>query len=183
MTAESASCDFSANPAMQIPTLTTDRLLLLPPSALADDLYRRFYTDESASGAYGGPISAGAAWSRLASDLGSWHLQGFGVWLLQRREDGDLVGTCGFWQGKGWPRELTWWLLPEARGTGLAFEASQCAVAHAYHVFKWQAVETYMKDTNELAKALVKRLNGEKIMRQVFPDGLERDVYRIPDAG
>jgi [ribosomal protein S5]-alanine N-acetyltransferase len=167
---------------MQIPTLTTERLLLLPPSAQAEDLYRRFYTDESASRAYGGPLSVSAAWSRLASDVASWHLQGFGVWLIQRKVEGDLVGICGFWQGKGWPRELTWWLLPEARGTGLAYEASQSAIAHAYRVFKWKAVETYMNDTNDQARALVTRLHGVRIARQVFPDNLERDLYRIPDA-
>ena len=117
---------------MQIPTLATDRLLLLPPSAAADELYRLFYTNKLASHAYGGPLSVGAAWSRLASDLGAWHLQGCGVWLVQRRKEGDLVGTCGFWQGKGWPRELTWWLLPEVRGAGFAFEASRAAIAHGY---------------------------------------------------
>jgi ribosomal-protein-alanine N-acetyltransferase len=164
-----------------IPTLRTDRLLLLPPGEQAGDLYHRFYTDESASRAYGGPLSAGAAWSRLAADLGSWHLQGFGVWLVQRRQEGDLVGTCGFWQGKGWPRELTWWLLPEARGAGLALEASRAAIAHAYRVFRWQAVETYMKDANAPARALVQRLGGVFTARRTFPDGLERDMYRLPD--
>ena len=167
---------------MQIPTLETERLILLPPSSAAEELYRRFYTNESASRAYGGPLSAGAAWSRLAADLGSWYLQGFGVWVVQRREQGDLVGTCGFWQGQGWPCELTWWLLPEVRGEGLAVEASRAAIAHAYHAFKWQVVETYMSDSNQPAKALVQRLGGVKIARQAFPDGIERDRYRIPNV-
>src|SRR5437763_1858926 len=122
---------------MQIPTLQTQRLVLLPPSAACADLYEKFYTNAEASRAYGGPLTGGAAWSRLASDLGGWYLQGFGVWMLQRCQQGDLIGTCGFWQAKGWPRELTWWLLPEARGAGLAQEASLAAVAHAYRVFGW----------------------------------------------
>ena len=167
---------------LRIPTLTTQRLVLLPPSADAEDLYVRFYTDEFASRFYGGPLSAEAAWLRLATDLGSWHLQGFGVWVIQRQREGDLVGVCGFWQGKGWPRELTWWLLPEARGVGFANEASRAAVAHAYSVFRWETVETYMTDANEAAKALVRRLNGSRIGRRGFPDGLERNVYVIPDT-
>lgn len=60
--------------ALRIPTVETDRLLLLPPSAEAEELYRTFYTDERASHAYGGPLSG--------------------------RKEGDLVGACGFWQGK-----------------------------------------------------------------------------------
>lgn len=168
---------------MQIPTLETDRLVLLPPSAACDDLYQRFYTDADASRAYGGPLTPGAAWSRLAADLGSWFLQGFGVWVVQRREQGDLVGTCGFWQGKGWPRELTWWLLPAARGGGVALEASRAAVAHAYDTWRWQCVETCMNDANSPARALVRRLHGTKTGRRLFPDGLERDVFRIPAPG
>lgn len=129
---------------------------------------------------YGGPISAGAAWARLSADLGSWYLQGFGVWAVERKLQKDIVGTCGFWQGKGWPRELTWWLLPEARGHGLAKEASVAAVAHAYTAFRWAEVQTYMKDENAAARALVLALGGVKIARQSFPDGLERDLFHIP---
>lgn len=165
-----------------VPTLETQRLLLLPPDADCDVLYQRFYSDADASGAYGGPLSPGAAWARLNADLGSWYLSGFGVWVLRRKVEGDLVGVCGFWQGRGWPRELTWWLLPEARGIGLAQEASRAAIAHAYRGFGWDAVETYMNDDNRTARGLVERLGGVKSRRERFPDGLDRDIYRIPEG-
>jgi RimJ/RimL family protein N-acetyltransferase len=97
---------------MQIPTIHTDRLILVPPSAEAEQLYEAFYTDVQASAAYGGPLTPGAASARLAADLGTWHLCGFGVWVIQQLQQQDFVGVCGYWQGKGWPRELTWWLLP-----------------------------------------------------------------------
>ncbi|WP_395703932.1 GNAT family N-acetyltransferase [Aquabacterium sp.] len=181
--AESCDTDESVmvRPGM-IPVLDTPRLRLLPPSAACDALYQRFYTDAAASATYGGPLTPGAAWARLAADLGSWHLQGFGVWVIEQRETGALLGTCGFWQGRGWPRELTWWLLPEARGQGYALEASRAAVAHACRVFGWPAVETTMNDANTAARALVLRLGGEPIGRRSFPDGLERDLFRIPDT-
>jgi [ribosomal protein S5]-alanine N-acetyltransferase len=165
---------------VQIPTLHTERLMLQAPSADCDGLYENFYTDAEASHFYGGPLTRGAAWARLASDIGAWHLQGFGVWALRRREEGDLVGVCGFWQGKGWPRELTWWLLPSARGLGLALEASHAAVAHAHQVLRWPVIETYMNDDNQPARALVHRLGGVLTGRRSFPDGIERDVFRIP---
>ncbi|WP_374349300.1 GNAT family N-acetyltransferase [Chitinimonas sp.] len=166
---------------MQIPTLDTERLQLLPPTLACDAVYQRFYTDAEASRHYSGPLTPAAAWARLASDLGVWHLQGFGVWAIQRRAEGDIVGMCGFWQGRGWPRELTWWLLPEYRGMGIAQEASRAAIDHAYRVFGWDSVQTYMNDNNMAARTLVERLGGIKFDRQIFPDGLERDLYRFPN--
>ena len=152
----------------------------MPLGPACENLYEEFYTDAPASEHYNGPLTPGAAWTRLAADLGTWHLCGFGVWAIQRREQQDLVGICGFWQGKGWPRELTWWLLPRARGCGIAHEASTAAIEHAYRVFGWPVVETYMKDDNAAARALVLRLGGIKTDRRVFPDGLERDVFKLP---
>jgi ribosomal-protein-alanine N-acetyltransferase len=165
---------------MDIPTLETSRIQLLPPSVECDGAYERFYTDERASAAYGGPLSAGAAWARLSADIGSWHLQGFGVWALRRKAEGDIVGTCGFWQGKGWPRELTWWLLPEARNQGLAKEASVVAVLHAYAEFGWPEVRTYMPDWNAPARALALSLGAVKVARECFPDGFNRDIFVVP---
>ena len=61
------------------------RTLLLPLGPDCVSAYERFYTDAEASAAYGGPITAAAAASRLASDIGSWFLQGFGVWSVSGR--------------------------------------------------------------------------------------------------
>ena len=152
---------------------------LIPLSADCESAYVKFYTDKEASGPYGGPLTKGAAFNRLLSDVGSWHILGFGVWAIQELETNKIVGVCGFWQGKGWPIELTWWLLPEARGKGLAQEASKLAIDYAYIVLKWETVETYMKDENEAAKNLVLSLGGKLVKRQSFPDGVERNVYRF----
>lgn len=63
---------------MQIPTIQIDRLLLVPPSAASEAMYAAFYTDAQASAAYGGPLTPAAAWTRLAVDIGTWHLTGLG---------------------------------------------------------------------------------------------------------
>lgn len=129
---------------------------------------------------YGGPIDQEQVWARLKADLGSWHLLGFGVWVIQLKSDDSYIGTCGFWQGKNWPRELTWWVLPEHRAKGIATEASRAAIKHAYDNFKWPSVNTYMNDDNLAARALVEKLGGQKVERQKFCDGLSRDIYLLP---
>ncbi len=163
-----------------IPLLSTARLDLCALSADIFPVYRDFYTDAEASRLYGGPITAAAAWNRLATDIGSWYLQGFGVWAIRRRADQRYLGVCGYWQGLGWPRELTWWLSVEARGQGYALEASRAAIRHAYQAWQWQTVLTYMNDDNLAAQALVRRLGGIPEQRCEFVDGLSRQIYRLP---
>jgi len=163
-----------------IPVLETERLRLIPPSMKALEAYELFYTDSEASKAYGGPINKEQVLARLKADLGSWYLLGFGVWVIQLKSDNSPIGTCGFWQGMDWPTELTWWVLPRARGRGVATEASKAAIAHAYKEFKWDVIKTYMNDENLAARNLVEKLGGQKIDRQSFNDGLSRDIYKLP---
>ena len=163
-----------------IPTLETQRLKLVAPDQSSFDSYCKFYTDPEASRLYGGPITEQQTWARLKADLGSWYLLGFGVWVVQQKSDNQFVGTCGFWQGKDWPVELTWWMLPHVRGKGYATEASEIALKHAYGGFNWPKVETYMDDDNLAALALAKKLNGKFDRRADFPDGKSRDIYILP---
>ena len=52
-------------------------------------------------------------------------------------------------------------------------------IAYALDRAGWQAVETHMDDANEAARRLALRLGGEIIAREPFPDGKERNVYRL----
>jgi RimJ/RimL family protein N-acetyltransferase len=164
-----------------IPTLHTARLTLRAPAAGDFPVYRDFFADAAASAFYGGPLSAGLAWRRLALDIGHWALRGFGVWALVERESGRTVGGCGIVWPEGWPRhELTWWVVPAARRRGYAEEASRAAIRWACDSLGWAAVETHMKDDNEAARSLAAKLGGTVIAREVFPDGIARDVYTLP---
>ena len=166
-----------------IPTLETERLVMRAPRGDDFPIYEAFYADGEASHFYGGPLRADRAWRHLAMDLGHWQLRGYGLWALESRAEGRMIGGCGLWWPEGWPRsELTWWLLPAARGSGLATEASRAAIAFAYEVLAWDLVETHMDDRNEAARRLALRLGGEVIARELFPDGRERDVFALPRA-
>lgn len=166
-----------------IPTLKTERLILRAPSEDDFPFYERFYTDSNASKFYGGPIQSHKAWTVLASELGHWQLRGYGRWVIENQNDGEVVGVCGFWWPQGWPRsELTWWLLPSGRGHGYATEASKVAISFAYDVLKWDLVQTHMLDENDAARRLVVRLGGKVIARETFPDGRERDIFELPNA-
>jgi hypothetical protein len=66
------------------------------------------------------------------------------------------------------------------RMVGLALEASHAVVRHAYDAWNWPTVETYTRDGNAAAIALVSRLGGVQVDRRAFPDGEDRNVFRIP---
>lgn len=166
---------------MSAPSLRTERLSLDPPGSADFDLYRDFYADADGAGNYGGPRRPDQAWRRLAEDVGRWALRGFGMWTLRRREDGEAVGGCGLFHPEGWPsHELTWWLQPRWRGAGYAAEASRAAIEFGYGALGWPSVETHMRDENAPARRLAERLGGEVVRRETFPDGVARDVFRLP---
>ena len=167
----------------EIPRLETERLLLRGPSSADADAYIRFYADAEASRFYGGPLRADQAWKRLAQDIGHWCLRGHGLWMIEERRTGEVHGGCGLLWPEGWPRsELTWWLLTEARGRGFATEASRAVIAYAVRDAGWDHVETHMDDRNEAARRLALRLGGQVIARERFPDGKDRNVYKLDAA-
>jgi RimJ/RimL family protein N-acetyltransferase len=164
-----------------IPSIETQRLLLRAPAEIDTPVYRDFFADEAASAFYGGPMSAERAWRVLAQDLGHWLLRGYGRWSVVVKDTGVMIGGCGLWWPQTSPRsELTWWIVPAARRHGYAFEASRAAIAFGYDVLRWDLVETHMNDHNVGARQLAKKLGGQIIAREQFPDGVWRNIYGLP---
>ena len=166
---------------MHIPNLHTERLILRAPAAEDFPVYRDFYADAAASAMYGGPLSPEQARDKLKRDLDHWQRHGHGMWSIVVRDSGTMVGGCGLIWPNDWPRrELTWWIIPEGRRNGYALEASRAVILWGYDALGWDLVETHMKDDNHAARALADRLGGTIIARELFPDGLERNVYALP---
>ncbi|PHQ71554.1 MAG: GNAT family N-acetyltransferase [Paracoccus sp.] len=164
------------------PVLKTQRLILRVPEAGDLAAYAAFLADADASRFYGGPMRRDQAYGVLCRDIGHWHLRGFGKFAITL--DGKTLGGCGIVHPEGWPsHELTWWLLPEARGTGIAQEASAAVLSWARDSLGLPEVETHFRDDNIAACRLTEKLGGRKLRRAEFPDGAARDVYGIPTLG
>lgn len=164
------------------PVLHTQRLRLRVPCADDLEAYAAFFADAGASHFYGGPLRRDQAFGVLCRDIGHWALRGFGKFAMIR--EGRTIGGCGIVHPDGWPsHELTWWLLPEARGAGLAAEASRAVLGWARGQLGLAEVETHFRDDNAAARRLVESLGGRKLRRDSFPDGVARDILAIPSGG
>lgn len=163
------------------PVLTSRRLILRAPGPGDHDAYARFFADPQASQFYGGPLRRDQAFGVLCRDIGHWVLRGYGKFVITR--DGQTLGGCGIVHPEGWnSHELTWWLLPEARGQGIAQEASRAVLDWARADLGRHEVETHFRDDNIVARRLTEALGGRLLRRETFPDGIERDIYAIPTA-
>lgn len=164
-----------------VPTLDAARLRLRRFTVDDQPAFEAFFADAEASRCVGGPLSRDAAWMRLCAEIGHWTAAGYGLWALEERASGAFAGATGFRKLEGWGlTELTWFVLPDFRRGGYALEASRAAIAHAYDAWGWPRVEALARDENAAARGLIAKLGGAFDRRETFPDGLARDVFRLP---
>lgn len=146
--------------AFAIPTLTTPRLTLRAP-ALADfDHWAAFFATPR-SIHEGGPKDRRAAWQHWASDVALWTLKGYGPFGVEDPANGDYLGEVGIYHGEGYPMpELGWFVLPEAEGRGVAFEAATAVLDWVRASFDWAYLPNYIDPANTRSIALGLRLGG-----------------------
>ena len=84
-----------------------------------------------------GPMAPEESWARLLRHAGQWSLRGCGMFAIEEKATGELVGEAGFTdfrRGLGpdfdaFP-EASWTIRPDRQGLGYATEAA--AAAHAW---------------------------------------------------
>jgi len=112
-----------------------------------------------------GPQQREDAWRRMLCGPGMWALLGFGYWVVERREDGAVIGQVGLADFKrdvvpsieGLP-ELGCIFATAAHGQGFAREAADAVLAWAdEHLQPEQVVATVDHD-NKRSIRLAERL-------------------------
>lgn len=141
-----------------IPTLMTKRLILRAP-VLSDFVHRANFYASDRSVWEDGPMGPSDAWRIWASEVGQWHLMGFGPFSVEM--DGAYVGEVGIYQPHGYPEpELGWFVVPEAEGRGIAAEAAVAVMDWARNVLKRERLVNYIDPRNARSVALGLRLGG-----------------------
>src|SRR5271168_1748088 len=115
-------------------TLASERVLLRMFRESDLDAYAEMCADPEVMRYLGdgATLTRAESWRNMAVVLGHWQLRGFGLWAVEERETGLLVGRVGCWRPEGWPGfEIGWTLRRAFWGCGYATEAGLLALDQA----------------------------------------------------
>jgi RimJ/RimL family protein N-acetyltransferase len=117
------------------PQLETARFRLRQFREADLDAYARITSDAETMRFMGGggALSREQAWRSLGYLLGHWEIRGFGLWAVEEKASGALVGRVGLYRPEGWPGLEVGWLVDRARwGEGIATEAARASLDYAF---------------------------------------------------
>lgn len=169
--------------------LETQRLLLRSFHEGDLDAYASMHADPEVMRYLGDgvPLSREDAWRSMAVMAGHWTLRGFGMWAVEEKSTGALIGRVGLYEPEGWPgQEVGWTLAREHWGRGYAFEAAEASLDHAFHTLQWPRAISLIDPDNQRSIRLAERL-GERFERKVELRGhptllysIDRGAWRLP---
>ncbi len=171
----------SASLSVQVPVLSSQRLILREPRLADFDSYAEFSASPRA-GFVGGPMDRAQAWRRFAAGLGHWILRGFGLWTIEDKATGAVAGRTGLILHEGWPEtELGWQIYDGFEGQGYAHEAATLARDHAIRVMGLPPMISLIAPANSRSRRLAERM-GAHIEREAEVTGIPCLIYRHPKA-
>ncbi|WP_017316301.1 GNAT family N-acetyltransferase [Mastigocladopsis repens] len=166
---------------MHIPQLETQRLLLR--GFREEDLgaYAEMCSNADVMRyiAAGKPLSREESWRNMAMIVGHWQLRGYGMWAVEERSSGEMIGRIGCWQPEGWPGfEIGWTLRRGYWGRGFATEAAKAAMDYAFGNLQQSHVISLIRPENAPSIRVAQKL-GEKPQGKTELFGSEAVIYGI----
>jgi RimJ/RimL family protein N-acetyltransferase len=171
---------------IEVPTLTTARLVLRPLVAADAAAYAAMHADPDVTRhltADGNPLTPEDAWRQLAMLVGHWQLRGFGMWAVAERARPELlVGRLGAHQPEGWPDfEIGWAIARPYWGRGYATEGAGAAMKYAFEVLDRPRVVSLIHPANTRSIAVAERL-GERHAGDWTLRGERVELYALERA-
>lgn len=168
--------------AAAVPRITTDRLILRAPALSDFATYAEIACGPRGCG-LGGPMAHGEAWYDFTSMVGGWLLRGHGLWSIERREDGALLGfvVIGCEPGDE-EHELGFLVTEAAEGQGYAEEAARAAHGFARDTLGLPALISDIVPDNTRSIALARRLRATPA-REAGAGRDQSTIYRYDMSG
>ena len=127
----------------------------------------------------GRPLTRSEGWRQLAMILGHWQLRGYGLWAVEERATGELVGRIGLFNPEGWPGfEIGWVLAKASWGRGYATEGARRALDHALTDMGHDHVISLIYPDNAASIRVAERI-GERLEGHTYLFGHEALIYGV----
>jgi RimJ/RimL family protein N-acetyltransferase len=152
-------------PAWSIPVIETPRLRLRAHTLADYEAYCALWSEPAVTRfTIGKPLTREEMWSRLLRHAGHWSMLGFGVWLVEEKSTGDMVGEVGLfdYQRDIVPQittpEIGWILSPSKHGRGYATEAVKAVVEWGRSHFAANELTAIIHPENEASLNVARKL-------------------------
>ena len=153
--------------------IETERLALSAWSDADREPFARMCADPEVMADYGAPFDEARASERFERHRAAFARDGFGKWVLRRKDDGAWLGYCGV--SPIWPTlppaaglEIGWRLARDAWGSGYASEAARAALADIFTRTTAVEVLSYTQPGNARSLAVMDRLGLTRDPRRDF---------------
>jgi RimJ/RimL family protein N-acetyltransferase len=130
----------------------------------------------------GAPMSRGASEAAFERWRAHWDEHGFGIWAVEERETGGLVGRLGLQYHRLWPHEpeVGWMLDPRVWGKGYATESGAAALRHAFEMLGCDRVVSIVHPENAPSIRVAERLGEQPYATVRWDEGdLDLVVYAV----
>jgi RimJ/RimL family protein N-acetyltransferase len=159
------------------PTLETPRLRLRAHRAEDFDAIAAMNGDPEVMLHISGPQPREDSWRRMLCGPGMWALLGYGYWVVERREDGSLIGQAGLADFKramtpaieGLP-ELGYVFAAAAHGQGYAGEAVAAVLSWADAKLGARQIVAIIDAANQPSIRLAERAGFDRREEAIYKD-------------
>lgn len=161
-------------------TLETERLVLRQFREEDLDAYVEMVGDPEVMQYLGsGAMNRAEAWRNMAMILGHWRLRGFGMWAVEEKGGGAMIGRVGCWRPEGWPGlEVGWALRRKSWGRGFATEAAKASLDAAFDRLAERHVISMIHGRNAASVRVARRL-GMRLEGRTELFGIPVSVFGI----
>jgi RimJ/RimL family protein N-acetyltransferase len=161
--------------------LETERLILRQFRESDFDAYAEICGDPEVMRYVGElkPLDRAMAWRSLATHLGHWQLRGYGMWAVEEKATGRMIGRVGLWKPEGWPDlEVGWMIHRSCWGSGFATEAARASIEAAFREPGVDHIISVIHPENAASIRVAERV-GETFERDWTLHGLALRIYGI----
>lgn len=130
----------------------------------------------------GKPRTREATQEGLLRSIEGWRERGFGLWAVEEKETGRVVGYCGLIYLDDTPEvEVAYGLAKAAWGRGLAVEAARAALEFGFEELKLERVVAVVNPENVASQRVLEKL-GMKYTKDAHHYGTDLMYYELAAA-